>query len=123
MQILLNKSLLQCTLNGNQWVLQFSDKFKLEIECLWRIETKTGILFTNNDHLQKFGLTKKRDILKEIKEINLKKVTGMKINRKFGDLTLEFDNKYILNCINQSSGYEAWNIIGPKYSLTGTNKM
>lgn len=123
MKTLLNKVFIEISLsNETFWVFKFSDEFELAIECLWRLEDKRRILFTNRDHLRKFG-AENIDVIKEIKKLDLNKITDIEINENYGDIKLEFDKKFYLNCINHSSGYEAWNLTGPNYWLVGKNEM
>lgn len=125
MKQLVNKIFLDfISLEYDNWKLKLSDDWIIHIECLWRLETKDEILFTSRDNLQKFGLKIPIDVVEEINKLHLKRITKAKINEKYGDLLIEFDNKYFFHCINWSCGYESWQIMGPKlYYLVGKNRM
>ncbi|AKQ47271.1 hypothetical protein TH63_19110 [Rufibacter radiotolerans] len=70
------------------------------------------IRFTSNDHGQNYGHVDALDLTVEIPKL-IGSASLLQINRHIltGDLNLIFRNNFKIEIINDSSGFENWNLI------------
>jgi Family of unknown function (DUF6188) len=92
------------------WSFDFEGKFRLNVQCPWRLVDESGIRVGGEDDGQRFGLPAPVDAAK--RAMDLLSVTWLKeviVARKTGDICLEFASGARLEVFNNSSGYEGWN--------------
>ena len=98
----------------------------LKVDTLWRIIADGEVKLTKRDHNQQFGIPKPVDAHAEAAELLLgRKVVKVQLREDSGDLTFEFEGNRSLEILNDSSGYEPWNLHGPGVHLVavGTGKI
>jgi hypothetical protein len=96
---------------SDTWSFTFEQQVNIQAECLWRFLKNGKIVAISNDHRQNYGLEKPHDLEKEIPDL-LKSTLLLKVyrNTKTGDLSLEFDNNFLIELLTDSSGFEHWNL-------------
>jgi hypothetical protein len=97
----------------HDWAFGFGDAptSGLRVECPWRILFEGRIAFTDTDHAQRFGLPAPLDGEKEVERLLANKVVEkVTIRPDAGDLTIIFSGQTILEVLNNSRGYEGWEI-------------
>jgi hypothetical protein len=97
----------------HDWLFAFERDANLAVGCLWRLIEGNRIRLTSLDDGQQFGLPAPVDAAETINS-RLGKAAIVKIDIQEGilDLQLTFDTGDILEIIPDSSGYEAWNLLG-----------
>lgn len=91
------------------WAFDFQNDTGLTVECHWRLVSLDGIVLTDEDDGQQFGLPEPVDA--EIKANALlagAHISAASIDRITADLCLRFSNDLRLDLVNNSSGYEGW---------------
>jgi hypothetical protein len=95
--------------NDHSWFFRFSDGGVVSTESDWRLVTSEGIRVTGPDEGQLFGLGQPMDARARVLELTQgKRLLGFRIAGRTGDLSLEFDDRGVLEFVNLSSGYESW---------------
>lgn len=91
------------------WSFDLRDNVSLAASCHWRLVSADGIVLTDEDDGQEFGLpapvdaeTKANDLLAG------STVFSATVDRVTADLCLRFSNGLRLDILNNSSGYEGW---------------
>ena len=93
----------------HSWVFQFGDAGAVTVECPWRIIADNRIALTDSDDRQKFGLPAPVDALAMSRTLlSNRLVSEVTIAEVSGDLRVLFEDQTLLELINNSSGYEAW---------------
>jgi hypothetical protein len=96
------------------WQFHFQGDCFVNIECPWRVFEKGTYKFSGADHDQKFGLREPFDVVKETTRLIAgKKVTELSIAKEAADLVLHFEDEVRIELLQNSGGYEAWNVSGP----------
>ncbi|MFN4091816.1 MAG: hypothetical protein ACK4FG_02835 [Brevundimonas sp.] len=91
------------------WSFNFPPDAALAVGCHWRVISNDGILLTDEDDKQWFGLPEPVDAEARASELLAgAMVQAAKIDRVTADLSLHFSNGYRLDLTNNSSGYEGW---------------
>jgi len=98
---------------GHDWVFAFDGQASLVVQCLWRLVEGNRIRLTSLDDGQQFGLPAPVDATETINS-RLGNAALLTLNLREGtlDLQLTFDTGHTLEIIPDSSGYEAWNVLG-----------
>ncbi|HEU4951762.1 MAG TPA: hypothetical protein VFT46_07405, partial [Holophagaceae bacterium] len=93
--------------------LQFVGGYTLRSQSLWRLIKSNQLNLTSLDDGQRFGLGHPIDALVSLSDqLSGMAVRAITVMEGTADLTLDFgENK--LQIISDSSGYEAWQILGP----------
>ncbi|MFY9620715.1 MAG: DUF6188 family protein [Pyrinomonadaceae bacterium] len=82
--------------------------------CLWRLIDAGRIRVTSEDHGQQFGLPAAVDARAEVESRLVHHVIqSAKVRADTGDLILEFGGELVLELLQTSSGYEAWQLTSP----------
>lgn len=93
----------------NFWVFSFSGKVTVQAETFWRVMDGNKIIYTSEDHHQKFGLPQPIDLTKAVpeifKNIHLKRI---EVQDGTGDLILSFSDQLKIEIYITSSGYESY---------------
>jgi Family of unknown function (DUF6188) len=96
------------------------DEAILAVECLWRIKIDSRVTLTSRDHRQQFGLPAPVDAHAEaMSRLKDRRVIEVRLDERSADLTLEFEGGLRLEVLNDSSGYEPWNLRAPGVHLVG----
>jgi hypothetical protein len=91
------------------WLFRFDNGACISSESVWRLRNDAGLLVTNIDDGQQFGLPEPVDA--EAKGNGLiasAKVISIKIDAAVADLSLVLDNGVQIDFLTNSSGYESW---------------
>lgn len=93
------------------WVFDLQDDTGLVVGCHWRLISPSGIALTDEDDGERFGLS---DPVNAESKANAllsgATVTSATIDRLTADLRLQFSNDLRLEVVNNSSGYEGWEV-------------
>jgi hypothetical protein len=96
---------------GGAWYFNFDDELSIRLECFWRLFSEDGIVWTSNDHNQKYGRKTPIDLQKEInKALKEQKINKVDRIEKSGDIKINFVNGLYLEAYTDSCGYESWEI-------------
>lgn len=99
------------------WSLYFESGATLFIECLWRKLENGVLVFTSEDHRQKFGLSAPFDSIAALAELSLFSVSTVSVREGTADISLHFGEHICLEIIPTSGGYESWSA---KHPVLGT---
>lgn len=106
-----------CTGVSKDYPENFTFQFgavRLAVDCLWRLSIRGAITLTSRDHGHQFGLPQPVDAYAVATSVlRGSTVLVASLDEESGDLTLEFANGYLLQLLNDSSGYEPWNLTAP----------
>ena len=99
------------------WEFQLDGDTVMIVECLWRLICTNRIRLTSEDDGHRFGLPARVLAANEL-NTKLAQTAIVRVELRAGtlDLRLTFDNTLMLEIIPDSSGYEAWNVTGPRGS-------
>lgn len=104
---------LDATRREYDWLFTFDGQASLVVECLWRLVKDNRIRLTNLDDGQRFGLPAPVDAAVAIKSrLENALIDAVTLRSGTLDLQLAFSNGHTLEIIPDSSGYEAWNLLG-----------
>jgi hypothetical protein len=93
-------------------MFELGDTVALMAECPWRILT-SRIVLTDSDDGQQFGLPAPLDGEKEsLRLLSGNRIQDVSIRSVTGDLVIVFESGTTLELLNDSSGYEAWQLFG-----------
>lgn len=93
------------------WLFWFGDSRSISVECRWRIVSSEGIALTDEDDGQQFGLPAPIDAEARANALlSGAEIMSADLALTTADLALSFSNGHRLQLINNSSGYEAWNV-------------
>jgi hypothetical protein len=93
----------------HDWVFVFRSGIHLQVVCRWRIISGDHIAFADQDDGQQFDLGAPLDGVNTSKILLLKKaIRGISIRADTADLTISFADGTLLEIMNDSSGYEGW---------------
>lgn len=108
---------------GGAWYFNFDEGLSIRLECFWRLFSEEGIVWTSNDHNQKYGRKTPIDLHKEINAV-LKDQELNRVDRfeKSGDLKIDFKNGLYVEAYTDSSGYESWEINWKEKIYVGMGK-
>ena len=103
---------------GHPWYFRFGPTLSLMCECMWRLVVDGSVALASDDDGQQFGLPRPLDCLTELRaRVSNHRVTSAAIGEAPADLTITFANGAILECLVDSSGYEAWSLTAGKRTL------
>jgi len=98
---------------GCPCVIQLSGSYTIQIESLWRLLASGTLMRTSQDEGQLFGHSKPVQALADLSgKLFGRTLTSVEVVQGTADLALHFD-KTTLQVIADSSGYEAWQVVGP----------
>ena len=90
----------------------------LAVDCLWRIIADGRISLTVRDHCQQFGPPEAVDAHAEaLALLDGRRITSAMTSEAVGDFTFECEGQRRLALVNDSSGYEPWNLTAPGVHL------
>lgn len=93
---------------GNQ-VVWLGEEVRINVGSQWRLIDREGVIVTDTDDGQWFGLSAPVDAPAVANEkLSDQKVVGFKFDGTTGDLSINFGGGLILEIITNSSGYESW---------------
>lgn len=95
--------------DGPAWNAHFG-KARIH-HMVWRLVSTTGVELTAEDNGQLFGLAKPLSVQNEFNSrLRDHKATDVTIASRTGDLSIEFGDRYRLDILVTSSGYESWDV-------------
>ncbi|MEJ6790931.1 DUF6188 family protein [Brevundimonas sp. BR2-1] len=91
------------------WAFDLLNKTGLAVGCHWRLVSPDGIVLTDEDHGQRFGLPEPVDAEAQANALLAgATVSSAAVDQVTADLCLRFSNDLRLDLVNNSSGYEGW---------------
>ena len=103
---------------GQQWLLVFGDDSRLSLACPWQIIAKGRVSLASGDHGQQYGLPAPIDASARATELlGGRAIEKVSVDQASADLRIEFAGAVQIRTFNDSSGYEAWTLTGPKGDL------
>jgi len=117
--LLKDSKLKEAVAHEHSWTFEFGSGVSILAECHWRLSNVDGILVTDEDHQQKFGLPQPVNAADVVATaIDDSAVTEVTINGITSDLRLNFANGTTLEVLPNSSGYENWHVRAPNGTTT-----
>jgi hypothetical protein len=96
------------------WYFIFGPDAHIGVECLWRIVGHDGVILTNEDHGQKFGLSAPLDAVAKGNQLLAGRIiAAVQLREATADVLIEFTEDLRLEIIPTSSGYESWQLRDP----------
>lgn len=100
------------------WFIGMGDKCGVTIECPWRIIAGGRIAVTNTDQGRKFGLPQPVDVPSTARQLlDGHSIVNVRIDVETSDLHIWFDHDRRIDILNDSSGYECWQLTSPDGQL------
>ena len=97
--------------SGHVWHFHFTGDVRLSVECTWRILAEGRIAHGGMDDRQWFGLPKPVDgVERSNNYLRGKSVKRVDVRDDSGDLAITFNDQCVLEVLNESSGYEGWQL-------------
>lgn len=91
------------------WLFEFDCGLRLNVGTNWRIRNAVGILLTNSDDGQQFGLPAPIDAEATANKLLAgATVESISDESSTGDLVIHLSDGKIIDVITDSSGYESW---------------
>jgi hypothetical protein len=120
LSLLLGHRLDEVVKHDYSWEFVFSDRVRLQVECLWRLVVSDRLVITSEDHGHEFGLPLPVDCREELRrQIIGAAVEDVKVRPGTIDITLGFSSGRTLEVIPTSAGYEAWQVSAPGILMIG----
>lgn len=95
----------------HEWMFHLAGTTYLKAMCPWRIVRNGRIAFGDEDDAQKFGFPVAVDgATKSDSLLHDKTIKKVVVREDTGDLTVEFSDQTFLETLNNSSGYEGWEL-------------
>jgi hypothetical protein len=102
----------------HDWAFVFRSGIRLQVVCRWRIISGDQIAFADRDNGQQFGLPAPLDGVNTSKALLWgNAIQGISIRADTADLTISFGNGILLEILNDSSGYEGWEMCQAPYGV------
>ena len=96
------------------FAFEFGDGI-INVACAWRILDKGHIALAHRDHRQPYGRAVPIDApVAAMRLLSGKPVVAAFAQERIGDIRVEFEDSYVLEVFNDSSGYEAWSMTDPE---------
>ena len=106
---LVGRHVVEIERSGHDWFFRLGDYMLLRVSCPWRIVADGRIAHGDEDDAQKFGLPETvHGAERSYSLLAGKSIEGVAIRDDTGDIVLTFENHTLLEILNTSSGYEAW---------------
>lgn len=101
--------------DGHRWLLHLSGSICLAIECHWQIIREGRVRLASGDHGQQYDLDSPIDAVAQAASLlDYRSVVLVYTDDASADIALTFDGDVCLRTFNDSSGFEAWNLSGPR---------
>ena len=98
-------------------VVKLSGGYRIQIEGLWRLLSGGSLILTSEDDGQRFGHKAPIDAITVLSSTLVSAALRVvEVAPGTADLLLGFD-RHVLQAISNSSGYEAWQVEGPRGML------
>ena len=94
----------------HSWSFAFAPGCGIETDSFWRIRSDGGILVTNEDDGQRFGLPEPVDAADRAVKRLKAAVAEVELVPDTSDLRIVFEDGAILEVFNTSCGYESWQL-------------
>jgi len=96
------------------WDFLFGSEAQLRVDCLWRILEDGRIVLTREDHGHQFGLPAPVDAVAKSAELLAgRRITAAQLREGTADMVIEFSGGLLLEVIQNSLGYESWQLRDP----------
>ena len=97
------------------WRFRFGPDAEVRSECPWRVIRNGGIALSSEDHGHQYGLPAPVDAEAECRVlIGRAEVRSAEVRAESRDLVIGFGPGLRLELIPLSSGYESWQLAGPR---------
>jgi hypothetical protein len=101
----------------HQWAFSFEEDVSIAVWGLWRIVAEGRNCLCSEDDGHQFGLPAPIDGAAEAWDYLRDKAVETVSLRTTGDLTFSFAGSIALEVIQNSSGYEAWQLVSPAFQV------
>ena len=96
-----------------QWLFTMTGQASLTVSCPWQILAEDCVALASGDHGQQYGLPSPIDAAaKATALLATRKIERARPHQVTADLTIELEGDITLRTFNDSSGYEAWHLVG-----------
>ncbi len=98
-----------------RWNFAIGEQTFLAVECHWQIITGDHVSLASGDHGQIYGRASSIDAA--VEAMNLlagRKIERVSFDEMSADLTIELEGAAAIRTFNDSTGFEAWHLIGPQ---------
>jgi hypothetical protein len=92
------------------WKIDLQNGTKISFSGIWRLFEEGDLCATSFDHGKYFGERKAFDGVKAISEMVGVRINKCRIEEKASDIYIEFENKFAIEFLMTSAGYEGWEI-------------
>ena len=98
-----------------RWLFTISGQATLYVNCPWKLVSGAKVSLASRDHGQQYGLAYPIDATVKAMELMAGRKIGSVVPDKVtSDLTIKLEGDVILRTFNDSSGFEAWQLVGPQ---------
>lgn len=102
------------TCRDYDWLIEFSDRSIIQIECLWRLLQFEKIVFTSQDYETSSVFASQIDMAGALNsKLVSRTVISVELLTGSLDVTFTFDESISLQIISTSSVYESWQAYTP----------
>ena len=96
------------------WDFDLEGGGSLSVDCPWRILKDGHIVISNEDHMQKYGLSEPINSGQAATKILVPNhIIDVQVHDGTADLIISFDQNKQLQILPISSGYESWQVNDP----------
>jgi hypothetical protein len=98
-----------------RWIFTVAGRSILYVNCPWKLISAATVSLASGDHGQQYGLAHPIDVaVKAMDFLAGRKIKSIVSDKVTSDLTINFEGDVILCTFSDSSGFEAWQLIGPQ---------
>lgn len=96
-----------------RWIFTVSGQSILYVNCPWKLISAAKVSLASGDHGQQYGLAHPIDVaVKALDFLAGRKIGSIIPDKVTSDLIINFEGDVILRTFSDSSGFEAWQLIG-----------
>jgi len=96
-----------------RWLFTIDAQISLVVTCPWQILAEDCVALASGDHDQQYGQPAPIDAAaKATALLATRKIVRACPDQLTADLTIELEGEVVLRTFNDSSGFEAWHLVG-----------
>lgn len=104
------------------WAFDFGDNLSVNVETLWRLRNKSGIVCISYDDGHRFGLQAPQDAESVANDLlNDAAIVTVEDGEVMPDFTIQLSNGLAVDVIARSAGYESWQASFGEATIVGRN--
>jgi hypothetical protein len=97
------------------WTISTSSGAWIGIYSPWQIRDAGAVRLASGDHAQPYGVGTPVDAAARARELlAARSIVGTEVDPVSGDLTVRFEDGYLLRSFTDATGYEAWHAGTPE---------